>query len=315
MLSSFKHGASAFPTGGVIADAKGNLYGVTAGAVKHGQQKFCSGTVFELKTDGKKKILFCFKDPASGSSPIGSLLQDAQGNLFGTTSLGGANSRDCSPNGCGTLFEVTPKRHETILHYFMGDDGWFPRAGLIRDAQGNLFGTTDGGGAHGSGTVFELTSSGQHAVLYNFSYLGLDGSLPMAPLLLDAQGNLYGTTAGGGEYGYGTVFKLTPQGVETVLHSFNQTDGQEPVAGLIQDVQGNLYGTTASGGLYDGNYGYGTVFKIAPGGTETVLYNFTGGADGANPEAGLILDANGNLYGTTTNGGAYTYGTVFKLTP
>lgn len=316
VLFSFKHGASSFPAGGVIADAKGNFYGVTAGATKTGKQKFCSGTVYELKTNGKKKMLFCFKDPGSGATPVGDLLKDAQGNLFGTTSLGGMISFFC-PNGCGTVFEVTPHHQETVLHYFIGQgvDGSVPRAGLIQDAQGNFYGTTIFDGVYGGGTVFELSSS-HYGVLYNFSNSGFsDGSSPMAPLLLDALGNLYGTTGHGGTYGDGTVFKLTPQGVESVLHSFSQTDGQLPVAGLIQDAEGNLYGTTSSGGLYGGNYGYGTVFKITPDGTETVLYNFTGGAHGANPEAGLILDANGDLYGTTTNGGAYACGTVFKVTP
>jgi uncharacterized repeat protein (TIGR03803 family) len=207
---------------------------------------------------------------------------------------------------------------ERVLYSFNSSpDGQLPLAGLVRDAQGNLYGTTVGGGV-GCGTVFKVDATGNETVLYTFPGTGVDGSQPQAGLVLDAQGNLYGTTlSGGAYYMYGTVFKVDAAGNETVLHSFGRPgsdDGANPMAGLVRDAQGNLYGTTVNGG-----HCCGTVFKVDSTGRETVLYNFTGGGDGQEPEAGLVLDAQGNLYGTTYYGGDRTCnasrgcGTVFKL--
>ena len=235
---------------------------------------------------------------------------------------------------------------ERVLYSFdaNGVDGYDPWAGLIFDAAGNLYGTTAEGGTYGScyggcGTVFELTPTAgggwAEQVLYSFGN-GTDGAFPAAGLIFDAAGNLYGTTLGGGDYGYGTVFELTPTvgggWTEQVLYSFNLngTDGVWPAANLIFDRSGNLYSTTWGGGEYEYNCdngvpGCGTVFELSPtaggGWTEQVLWNFGNGTDGTNPEAGLIFDAAGNLYGTTVNGGTYdncSYGgcgTVFELTP
>src|ERR1019366_934096 len=210
-----------------------------------------------------------------------------------------------------------------VLYSFIhnGTDGGFPQAGLIFDAAGNLYGTTSEGGTSsscsgGCGTVFELTPTAgggwTEKVLHNFNSNGTDGANPYAGLIFDAAGNLYGTTTVGGTYYYGTVFELTPTAgggwTEKVLHSFNYngTDGNNPQASLTIDAAGNLYGTTSGGGTY-GNY-KGTVFELTPaaGGdwTETVLHNFVG-PDGAAPLAGLIFDAAGNLYGTTSGGGTY----------
>ena len=197
---------------------------------------------------------------------------------------------------------------ETILHNFAGGvDGSYPYAGLVRDASGSLYGTTAYGGAADCGVVFKVTASGQEAILYSFS--GRDGASPWAPLLLDAQGNLFGTTAFGGAFGYGTVFELTAAGGYKLLHSFNPKKGASPYGGLSQDANGNLYGTTA----YGGTFRYGTVFKLAPSGKHQVLYNFTGGKDGASPYAGVVLDGKGSLFGTTTFGGAFALGTVFRI--
>jgi uncharacterized repeat protein (TIGR03803 family) len=207
-------------------------------------------------------------------------------------------------------------------------DGRQPQAGLIFDAAGNLYGTTAFGGYYGLqtgyGTLFELTPAGggswTEQVVHNFNHDFTDGDEPYAGLIVDAAGNLYGTTSGGGTIGYGTVFELTPTGGGTwteVLHSFGDgTDGLYPWAGLIFDAAGNLYGTTSEGGTYDG----GTVFELTPaaggGWTEKVLHSFGNGNDGAYPHyAGLIFDAAGNLYGTTSGGGTYGGGTVFELTP
>ena len=223
----------------------------------------------------------------------------------------------------------------TVLHSFTGGAGGAnPIADLTRDAAGNLYGTTFHGGAESGvcgysgnrtcGLVFELIrcdSGYDFAVLHTFKG-GADGGNPAAGLLRDTGGNLYGTTYQGGASNGGVVFKLSPSGNETVLYSFTRgADGYAPQAGLIQDKAGNLYGTTTHGGHQSsacniaGDSTCGVVFKVSPTGTETVLYSFTGGADGGNPAAGLVQDAAGNLYGTTYGGGASGNGVVFKVSP
>lgn len=190
---------------------------------------------------------------------------------------------------------------------FVGD-ARVPTSKLMRDAAGNLYGTTLAGGASNLGTVFKIDRFGKETLLHSFQ--GSDGSEPFyGGLIMDLAGNLYGTTSAGGSYGNGTVFKLDPSGNETVLHSFQGTDGDAPYGGLIRDWTGNLYGTTSAGG----SYGSGTVFKLDPSGNETVLHDFQGADDGATPYAALIMDLAGNLYGTTVLGGSYGSGTVFKV--
>jgi uncharacterized repeat protein (TIGR03803 family) len=197
-----------------------------------------------------------------------------------------------------------------ILHSFAGSDGSGPLAGLAIDSKGNLYGTTSSGGAHGSGVVFRANGSGQERVLYSFGSIVNDGASPESSLIFDASGNLYGTTFSGGASGNGTVFRLTPKGVETVLYNFaGGADGANPEARLAMDKSGNLYGTSTAGGTA----GDGTVFEISKAGQHSVLYNFAGGNDGTVPVAGVTLDAKGNLYGTTSTGGQYGYGTVFEL--
>ena len=270
---------------------------------------------------------FCSVGGASctdGNEPIAGLIQDAAGNLYGTTVAGGANNS-------GTVFKLDTMGQETVLYSFCSvggascTDGNEPFAGLIQDAAGNLYGTTVAGGANNSGTVFKLDTTGQETVLYSFSPCSASscpsGENPYAGLIQDAAGNLYGTT-GGSANSAGTVFKLHTTGQETVLYSFcsesNCTDGANPSAGLIQDAAGNLYGTTVAGGANSPEgFGGGTVFKLDNTG-QTVLYSFcsVGGAnctDGEYPYAGLIQDAAGNLYGTTSQGGTHGGGTVFKL--
>jgi uncharacterized repeat protein (TIGR03803 family) len=204
----------------------------------------------------------------------------------------------------------------TVLHSFKGGtDGESPYGGVVRDTAGNLYGTTAQGGAFSNGTVFKLDTTGKETVLYSFTG-GADGAIPLAGLIRDAAGNLYGTTEVGGDLtcnsgiGCGTVFKLHTTGKETVLHSFTgNPDGASPFAGVIRDAAGNLYGTTPKGGALNS----GTVFKLDTTGKETVLYSFAGGADGSYPDAAVIRDAAGNLYGNTFFGGTYNFGTVFKL--
>lgn len=268
---------------------------------------------------------FCAGGPpcVDGAYP-GGLIADDAGNLFGTTQIGGAR-------GGGSVFELTPDGTETVLYSFCSQagcaDGDAPVGGLIMDAAGNLYGTTEFGGPSRAGTVFEVAPDGTQTVLYSFCAKTkcVDGSQPTAGLIIDAAGNLYGTTSDGGRFGGGTAFELTSGGVEIVLHSFcaqsGCADGKQPVAGLTMDAAGNLYGTTAAGG--GGIFSEGTVFELTPNPrrimwTERVLYSFcseAGCSDGAGPVASLLLDAAGNLFGTTEFGGQSSLGTVFKLAP
>jgi uncharacterized repeat protein (TIGR03803 family) len=301
----------ALPTG-LARDRQGNLYGTTPGGGSFGH-----GTVFRVDAAGSQSVLYSFTGTnGDGAVPQAGLVLDPQGNLYGTTEQGG-DLANCYDAGCGTVFELDTTGQETVLYTFTGTagDGYWPAADLlVRDAQGNLYGTTSEGGASNYGTVFRVDSAGQETVLHSFTETGGDGAYPETGLIEDAEGNLYGTTIYGGAFGYGMVFKLDPTGEQTVLHSFAGTagDGIDPAGGLVQDAQGNLYGSTSAGGAS----GYGTVFKVDPAGNETVLYSFKGtGGDGAYPAAGLVLDALGNLYGTTRDGGANGFGMVFKLAP
>ena len=267
-------------------------------------------------------VLHSFTGPTGdGAIPAAPVIMDAAGNLYGTTAFGGlTNCSVFGDVGCGTVFKLDPSGHETVLHMFSGGDGAFPAAGLLRDATGNLFGTTVNGGSagfcrnFGCGTVFKLDPAGNLTVLHAFTG-GSDGGNPTAGLITDVAGNLYGTTGFGGTFGNGTVFKLDASGNETVLHSFTGADGIEPSAPLIRDATGNLYSTAFRGGSAGScnNFGCGTVFKLDPLGNLTVLHAFTGGSDGRNPSAGLARDPAGNLYGTTDGGGPADVGIVFKL--
>jgi uncharacterized repeat protein (TIGR03803 family) len=246
---------------------------------------------------------------ADGNSPMGSLVQGLDGNLYGTSNQGGASP--CS--FCGTVFRITPDGTLTTLHSFAGADGAFPGGGLVQAPGGNFYGTTESGGSNGAGTVFEITPSGTLTTLYSFS--GADGSHPVAALLLSRGGNLYGTTERGGTStkcsgGCGTVFKIAPGGPLTALHSFTATDGSHPVAALVEAEDGYLYGGTVSGGAKND----GTIFKITPKGTLTTVHSFVK-TDGAGLYAALVQASDGYLYGATANGGTNNYGTVFKITP
>jgi len=254
-------------------------------------------------------VLYQFKGKANASFPYANLMRDDKGRLYGTTMYGGVFDD-------GTVFEVDAGGKETPLHSFWGGDGVFPDS-LIRDKAGNLYGTTGGGGTlegggclHGCGTVFKLNPEWRHTVLYAFSG-GADGGAPSGSLIRDRRGDLYGT-AGIGGVGSGVVFKLDSNGKETVLYAFKGTpDGEGPVGGLIRDKMGNFYGATEGGGAS----GQGAVFTLDPAGKETVLYSFTGAADGAQPAGPLAQDETGNLYGTTWEGGDphCWCGVVFKV--
>jgi uncharacterized repeat protein (TIGR03803 family) len=234
-----------------------------------------------------------------GADPYHSLIQAGDGDFYGTTLSGGTS------NG-GTIFEITPSGTESVFHSFVS----MPWAGLIQGSDGNFYGTTASGGTNGRGTVFKIMPSGTESVLYSFP---VGSSEPYTGVIEGSDGNFYGTTGANGVSDDGTVFTVTPSGSETVLHIFPKTgsDGEIPYAGLIQGSDGNFYGTTYNGGAN----GLGTVFKVTPSGTETVLYSFAGGSDGEHPYAGVIQGGDGNFYGTTYQGGTSGDGTVFKLTP
>jgi len=298
------------PYAALIQATDGNFYGTTVNG-----GAYADGTVFQITPSGTLTTLYSFcsqSDCADGEEPYGALIQATDGNLYGTTYLGGANSH-------GTIFKITLTGTLTTLHSFCAQtgcaDGGYTQAGLVEGSDGNFYGTTINGGTEGPeyGTVFKITPSGTLTTLYSFcSTGGLCESQPYAALIQATDGNFYGTTTGGSSAD-GSVFKITSGGTLTTLSIFTGgTDGSQPYAGLVQATDGNLYGTTYSAGAN----GDGTVFEITTGGTLTSLYSFCSKSDctdGEYPYAGILQDTNGSFYGTTLNGGAKGYGTVFSL--
>src|ERR1022692_3387487 len=315
VLYSFTGGADGgYSYAGVIRGSAGNLYGTTsAGGIGQGYAGY--GVVFKLSTAGQETVLYSFTGGADGGNPGAGVIHDSAGNLYGTTTSGGTA-------GQGVVFKLSTAGQETVLYSFTGGaDGGYPSAGGIRDSAGNLYGTASYGGTAGWGVVFKVNTSGQETVLYSFTG-GADGGYPYSGLVGDSAGNLYGTTYAGGpggglnffgyccsSAGYGVVYKVDAAGQETVLYTLPPPhDGASPTAGVVRDSAGNLYGTTGAGGAQNA----GVVYKLDRAGQETVLYSFTGGADGGYPHAGVIRDSAGNLYGTTPFGGTGS-GVVYKL--
>ncbi len=294
------------------------------------------------------KVIHQFTGAVDGAGPYGDLVMDPAGNLYGTTTVNGP--QNCGNLVCGgTVFELSKVSggwKRTVLHSFAGADGAYPQAGMVLDSAGNLYGTTSLGGVgcqNGCGVLFELSPSTSgtwtYTILRKFTDTDNNGTSPNGNLIIDASGNLYGTTSQGGDFntgggnGCGVVFELTngtSGWTETVLHTFSGADGCLSHGGVIFDGAGNLYGTTTDGGNISSNnclptLGCGTVFKLSPtsgGWTETVLYKFTGSIDGNQPNGSLVLDGSGNLYGVTTSGGTdsgcstvapFGCGLVFKL--
>jgi uncharacterized repeat protein (TIGR03803 family) len=316
-----------FPYGTLIRDGNGNLYGTTFDGGFFDSSE-CSnggcGVVYRIDVTGKETVIYTFKGQASGQGSLAGLLRDTQGNLYGTTSLGG-DTKCNSRYGCGLVFKIDSTGKESVLYQFAGgNDGMEPESSLIRDAAGNLYGTTEDGFPGNGGTVFKVDAAGNETVLHNFTGPP-DGTTPIGALVRDPQGNLYGATELGGtgtacgSLGCGVVYKVTPQGEETILYSFSGgADGSEAADTLIRDSAGNLYGVTGFGGdlACDFPYGCGVVFKVDQTGVETVLFTFTDKTEnGWNAIAGVIRDSAGNLYGTTYRGGAYGFGTVYKVDP
>ncbi|HEY3975251.1 MAG TPA: choice-of-anchor tandem repeat GloVer-containing protein [Candidatus Sulfotelmatobacter sp.] len=384
---------AALPEGPMIMDAAGNLYGTTVGGGLYG-----GGTVFELVKNSTgswtEKILYNFKDGADGGLPLGTIVFDAEGNLYGAASQGGLVDQNCTI-GCGVVFELTPSSGEwteTVLYTFTGiPDGGMP-SGVVMDAAGNLYGTTTIGGVAnacslGCGTVFKLIKADawKKEILHTFFNYPVDGAYPIGGVVFDAKGNLYGTTDVGGLSGGfeadGTVFELSPGAygtwTESILHTFCYRsvfcgDGNGPEAGVtlangkifgttnnggpsaegtvfqlipenkgwsvsyfdFDDLDGlgpmapllflnqKFYGVTSQGGISNGACalinGNGVIFEVAQRAQrmkENVIYEFTGGNDGCGPSAGLVADAAGNLYGTSFQGGPANGGAVFEVTP
>jgi len=303
-LYSFSGGSDgANPYGGVIEDSSGDIYGNATFGGAAGE-----GVLFQIPSGGGFNVCYSFgSQSADGNLPVAGPIIDAAGNLVGTTFAGGSA-------GLGAVYRVSPCTGEQVVHSFSGNpDGSTGFGSLVADASGNLYGTTVNGGL-GYGTIFEINAStGAETVLYSFKGPAGDGSHPSAGLVLDSAGNLYGTTVNGGSYNDGTVFEFnTTSGAETVLYSFTGiSDGESPYSTLVMDSSGNLYGTTSASEPNSG----GTVFEINPAtpGQIDTLYAFAGGSDGAYPQAGLVMDASGNLYGTTANGGSAGDGTVFEI--
>jgi hypothetical protein len=315
-----------YPHSGVVLDAAGNLYGDT----NFGGNT--DGVVYELTAGAGgvwgEDVLYAFNSYApAGLFPSSTLFLDAQGDVYGTTVAGGT-STICN-NGCGVVFELKPASGGgwaySVLHSFGGGtgDGSIPLSNLVFDSAGNAYGTTEEGGAHLAGTVYELTPNAgegwREKVLHSFGSAN-DGSMPYGNLIFDAAGNLYGITVSGGAYGDGTAFELTPQAggawKEKILHSFGDSneDGEGPVGDLVLDAAGNVYGVTGIGGTSR----FGIAFKLVPhaDGTwsEEVLHDFGSVTDGEYP-MGITIDASGNLYGTAWSGGAYGYGMAFEIKP
>jgi uncharacterized repeat protein (TIGR03803 family) len=300
----------------LVQGPDGNLYGTTQ---MGGSEN--DGTIFRATTSGQLTTLFNFTGSGAGSQPYFGLVVDSAGNFYGVTGNGGTKRQ-------GSVFQVTSAGKVSLVYSFCQQtkctDGANPQGGVVVGTDSNLYGATYTGGTHSNvycddqgvsipcGTVFKLTPAGELTTLYDFCALAncADGANPNG-VIQGTDGNFYGTTSNGGAYDVGTVFKLTPAGKLTVLHSFagSPTDGTNPFANVCEGSDGNFYGTTASGGQGT----YGTIFKVTSGGTYTLLHSFEG-SDGQGPFDSLIQGTDGKFYGTTYGGGAYSYGVIFNIT-
>jgi uncharacterized repeat protein (TIGR03803 family) len=306
------------PEAGLVQGTNGNFYGT---CITGGVSPYDTGTIFVVNPRGVEATLHTFLGPLAddGEAPRDSLVLGRDGNYYGTTSGGGTND----DGNDGIIFRVNPVTGlETNLYSFGSytNDGINPLCALVLGNDGNFYGTTSGGGTYDDGTVFRISLGGVYTNIYSFGGTPTDGNWPYAGLVLGNDGYFYGTTAGGGSNanftGIGTVFKITTNGTETVLYSFgsdypDESVGYGPQTPLVQGSDGNFYGTTKVGG----DFSYGTVFRISPGGAYTNLYSFSGyPTDGGTPNA-LVQGSDGNFYGTCLQGGTNYYGTIFRISP
>jgi uncharacterized repeat protein (TIGR03803 family) len=324
VIHSFGDGDGEYPATDLVVDSSGTIYGTTTqgGGLN-------SGTVFALTPSGQgwsESVIYSFTSGEDGGQPYNGVTLDTQGNLYGTAVTGGMGQ--ACEGGCGVVYKLTRNAGtwtQSVLHNFTGgDDGSGPGAGLTFDGYGNLYGMTPTGGAFGLGVIYKLRPDGNggwtQSVVHAFTG-GTDGAAGSAGRLLLHGGRLYGVTTVGGAFGKGTVFRLTPHSdggwsLETLYSFKGPPDGGLPYGAVVRDTAGRLYGTT----YYDGAYGLGAVYQLAqdPSGQwrERVIHSFEGGGDGSNPVSHLNVDAAGNLYGTTSEGGdgGCNCGTIFKLT-
>ncbi len=297
-LVTFTDADGAHPYRSLLFDSTGNLYGTLSGNTTN------FGSVYEVaKTTNALSTLATFAQYVNGADPVCALIADGAGNLYGTTSLGGSA-------GYGTVFEVAQGTNTlSTLVTFNSANGQEPNAGLVADASGNMYGTTEGGSILNDGTIFEL-AAGSHAFSTIAAFNGTNGAQPTSALTIGPGGNLYGTTFNGGMYGKGTVFEVDKvTHAVTSLHSFDGDDGSGPFYGVIADAAGDLFGTTLNGG---GNSN-GTAFEITAGTDAFSTIATFGGSNGASPN-GLLADSAGNLYGMTTAGNGSGGGTIFEIT-
>jgi len=325
-LQNFDGPNGSLPGSGLVQGTDGNFYGTTS----YGGAYAYFGTVFKITPSGTLSTLYSFDyNGVDGVSPFAPLVQGANGSLYGTTYEGGSGL-DCTLDdyGCGTVFELNLSGALTTLHSFDVTDGAIPYEGLLLASNGDFYGTTYYGGGnsrcyrdYGCGTAFKITPSGTFTTLHIFG--GTDGGIGPGGLVQATDGDIYGTTYEGGSSsvcntqnvtGCGTIFKLTPSGSLTTLHSFDGADGEKP-SGLVEVTNGDFFGTATGGGAN----GDGTFFKITPSGTLTTLYNFcsqTNCVDGGSPDVDLVQGTDGNFYGITLlGGGPSNAGTIFKITP
>jgi uncharacterized repeat protein (TIGR03803 family) len=296
------------PEGNLVQASDGNFYGMTLFGGANGY-----GTVVRITPAGNEEILYSFGTVASGDGQVphgGTLIQASDGNLYGTTTDGGANKS-------GTVFRISLGGTESVVWSFGSDtsgDGTSPIGSLIQGSDGALYGMTPTGGKYGAGAVVRITPAGSEEVLCSFDGTPGDGRSPSGALVQASDGNFYAMTGYGGAYDHGAVVRITPAGDEAVIYSFgsNPGDGSFPAGTLIQGSDGNLYGLTPSGGAK----GNGAVIRITPAGTESVLYSFgTNGNDGLSPNGSLVQAGDGNFYGMSEYGGANGAGAVFRITP
>lgn len=297
----------------LAVDRKGNIYGTGFGPI---QNPDCfsigCGIVFKIDPKGKESTLHSFAGPPDGNNPLAGVSSDNWGNVYGTTEGGGNNAVANELGGFGTVFKIEPDGHESVLYSFTNPpDGGEPNfgEGLILGKNGDVYGTTDGGGIQspclGCGTVFKVTPDGRETVLYRFLGGTADGWEPTGNLAQDEEGNLYGVTTYGGTYNQGTIYKVDPRGNETILYNFTGGFDGWAAQGLIRDCDGTLYGVAKFGGSAPSYSGYGVAFKLDPKGAFSVLHTFTNGSDGGNP-IGQLVRIGTDLYGATYSGGDQT---------
>lgn len=288
-----------YPNGDLYKSSDGLFYGMTNTGGTYGY-----GTIFKMTSSGTITIIRHLNGATDGGTPTGELIKGFDGNFYGMTNTGGST-------GYGTIFKLTPAGVYTVMRSFTyATDGTNPKGHLVQGKDSVLYGITYGGGTYGYGTIFKITTSGSFSVLRHFNKTA-DGGQSYSSLVEGRDGNLYGLTYYGGTYGYGTLFKITKAGVFTVLRHLNgTTDGGYPQGDIIQGSDGNIYGSCYSGG----SKGNGTIFKMTTGGVYTVLRNLAASTDGGNPYGVLYQNSDGVLYGLNRTGGAYTSGTAFKIT-